>query len=119
MIILARKKMVRDTMEAKLRVFDGSDFIVTRRRWLHILDRHKELRRMLDAVKSTASEPDEVFVNPRGNLHLIKKLKEAETDFLVLICRKSDSETYLITAYLTGASRKERRYRKFRKLAPY
>ncbi len=74
---------------------------------------------MLDAVKTTASEPDEVFVDPRGDLHLIKKLKEEETDFLVLIARRSGSETYLITAYLTGARREERRLRKFRKLAPY
>lgn len=105
--------------EARVTSFDDNESIITRRRWLHIVDRHKELGTMIEKVKNAASAPDEVFVDPRGVLHLVKSLKNAQTDFLVLIARQSGSETYLITAYLTSARRKERRYRKFRRLLPY
>ena len=70
----------------------------------------------MEVLKATASSPDEVFVDPRGTLHLMKGLKEDVADFLVLIARKESSKTYLVTAYLIGAKRKKRRYRKFKKL---
>lgn len=107
-----------DPIEAKVVAFDGAEFIITRRRWLHIIDRHAELRTMLKEVVAATSEPDEVFLDPRESLHIIKRLQNAPTDFLVLIARKKASKTYLITAYLVGLKRKERRYRKFRKLPP-
>ncbi len=105
-----------DAVEARVAAYDGAEFIITRRRWLHILDRHTELGTMLEAVVDTAAAPDEVFLDPRGSLHLIKRVQNAPADFLVLIARKKASKTYLITAYLVGLKRKERRYQKFRKL---
>ena len=105
-----------DPIEATASSFDRTHFIVTRRRWLHILDRHAELRDMMKVVLSTASVPDEVFVDERGTLHLVKRLHGMVSDFLVLIARKSDSKTYLVTTYYMNSKRKERRYRKFKKL---
>lgn len=106
-----------DPIEVSTSSFDKTRFIVTRRRWLHILDRHAELRDMMKTVLTTASVPDEVFMDQRGTLHLVKRLRGMVSDFLVVIARKSDSKTYLVTAYYMNSKRKERRYRKFKKLA--
>lgn len=105
-----------DPIEASTSSFDKTRFIVTRRRWLHILDRHVELRDMMRVVLSAASVPDEVFIDKRGALHLVKSLRGMVSDFLVVIAQKSDSKTYLVTAYYMNSKRKERRYRKFKKL---
>ena len=102
--------------EATVIAFDGSEFVISRRRWLHILDRHAELGALKTAILETASSPDELFADPRGTLHLVKTLKEASSDFLIVIARKMGSKTYLVTAYFMNGRRKERRYRKFRKL---
>ena len=82
-----------DPIEASTLSFDTTRFIVTRRRWLHILDRHDELRDTTKVVLSTASVPDEVFIDRRGTLHLVKSLQGSVSDFLVVIARKSDSKT--------------------------
>src|SRR3989442_15276326 len=42
-------------------------------------------------AQATASSPDEVFVDPRGTLHLMKGLKDDMADFLVVIARKESS----------------------------
>ena len=105
-----------EEIEARVGAFDGTEFIVSRRRWLHILDRHAELGGMIEVMKAIALGPDEVFVDPRGTLHLVKGSKEATADFLVVIARKEGSKTYLVTAYPISAKRKKRRYRKFKKL---
>ncbi len=105
-----------DQIEASTSSFDKMRFIVTRRRWFHILDRHVELRDMMEVVLSTASVPDEVFIDQRGTLHLVKSLQGTVSDFLVVIARKRNSKTYLVTAYYINSKRKERRYRKFKKL---
>jgi hypothetical protein len=107
-----------DEIEARLTAFDGTEFIITRRRWLHIVDRHPELRGMMKSIIDTASAPDEVFLDPRGSLHLGKGLKDARTSFLVVIARRAGLKTYLITAYPTGRKRMERRSRKFKRLLP-
>ena len=106
-----------DPIEATTSSFDRTRFIVTRMRWLHILDRHAELRGMMKVLLSAASDPDEVFMDRRGTLHFVKSLQGMVSDFLVVIARKSDSKTYLVTAYYMNSKGKERRYRKFKKLA--
>lgn len=49
-----------EEIEARARTFDGTEFVMSRRRWLHILDRHAELRGMIELIKAVASAPDEV-----------------------------------------------------------
>ncbi len=102
--------------EPRLTAFDGSEFIITKRRWFHIIERHAELKNMMNNVREAASIPDEVFSDKRGTLHLLKRTRSGQFDFLVLIARREGPRTYLITAYPTRLKRKERRYRKFRKL---
>ncbi len=101
--------------ELTTRAHDGSRFILTKRRWLHIVDRHGELRTLLESIGFAAESPDEIFTDSRGMSHLVKRLHDAPSDFLILIARKETSTTYLVTAYLMGSKRKERRYRKFKK----
>lgn len=105
-----------EEIEARKSRFDGTEFIITRRRWLHVLDRHAELAGMIETLEQAASHPDEVFLDPRGTLHLLRRLNENADDSVVLIARRKGSKTYLVTAYLIGAKRKKRRYGKFRKL---
>lgn len=37
-----------EEIEARATTFDGTEFVISRRRWLHILDRHSELRGMIE-----------------------------------------------------------------------
>jgi hypothetical protein len=105
-----------EAIEAQTRGFDGKEFIISRRRWGHILDRHPELATMANLILGAASFPDEAFEDPRGLMHLVKSLKGGASDYLVLIVRSSGMKDYLVTAYLIGAKRKTRRYRKFKRL---
>jgi hypothetical protein len=103
-------------IEGRVKTFDGTDFIISKRRWAHILDRHPELAAMKGLILDAASHPNEAFQDPRGSVHLVKSLEAGESDYLVLILRKEGVKDYLVTAYLMGDKRKQRRYRKFKKL---
>jgi hypothetical protein len=103
-------------IEGRARSFDGADFVISKRRWAHILDRHSELAAMKGLILDVASHPDEAFQDPRGSVHLVKSLEAGASDYLVVILRKVGVKDYLVTAYLTGTKRKKRRYRKFKKL---
>lgn len=100
----------------RTRAYDGTDFVVTRVRWGHITDRHPELKSTLDRILSVVSSPDEAYEDPRGGIHLVKRVTGLPAAYLVVIVRKSPSETYLVTAHPIGSRRKQRGYRKFRKL---
>lgn len=101
---------------ARANAYDGSDFIITRRRWRHVVNRHPELEGLQDAVLQVAASPDEAYVDLRGRVHLLKASREAPSDFLVVIARKEAQKTYLVTAYSMGSKRKKRGYRAFKKL---
>ena len=107
-----------DDEESKIsKALDAMEVIVDDERWRHVLDRHPELKEMLDAVNEAISAPDEAFVDVHGAVHLIKRLRGGPSDFLVAVVRRSGPKVRLITAYCTNERRKERRYRKFKKLA--
>jgi len=101
---------------ARGKAYDGTDFIVSKKRWRHIVDRHTELEGSLDAVLLTITSPDEAYMDPRGTIHLLKALTPGPSDFLAAIVRKEAQETYLVTAYPIGGKRKVRGYRSFKKL---
>ena len=103
-------------IEGRAQAFDGTDFIIGKRRWAHILDRHPELATMKELILDAASRPDEAFQDPRGSVHLVKSLEAGTSDYLVLILRKAGLKDYLVTSYLMGDKRKKRRYRQFKKL---
>lgn len=106
-----------EEVQARTRAHDGSDFVITKRRWRHTIDRHPEMERHLDAVLSAVKSPEEAYVDPRGTIHLLKAPKGSPSDFLVVIVRKEAHETYLVTAYPVGSRRKKRGYRAFKKLS--
>ena len=68
-------------------------------------------------VMLTAASPDEAYADAEGTLHLLKRIEGGPSEFLVVVARKRESKTYLVTAHLIGLKRKRRGYRKFRKLA--
>jgi hypothetical protein len=94
--------------------YDDSEFIISRRRWIHVLEDHPELYDSVDIVLEAVSKPDEVYVDPRGMYHVIK-IARKYSDYIVVVCRKYEGKTYLTTAYYTSSKRKERRYRKYTK----
>jgi hypothetical protein len=106
-----------DEIEATTLSYDGTHFVVPRSRWMHILDRHPELVDAMATLLPAASTPDEIFIDPRGALHILKALIEGQSDYLVLITRKKNSKTYLVTTFYMNSKKKERRYKKFKKLA--
>ena len=86
-------------------------------RWRHVLDRHPEMKEMRDDVNEAIRAPDEAFLDAQGAVHLVRKLRGGPSDFLVVVVRRGESQVRLITAYCTNQKRKQRRYRKFKKLA--
>jgi hypothetical protein len=109
--------VIDEEVQATAEAYDGSDFVITKRRWRHAIDRHPEMEGLLEAFLFVAKSPDEAYVDPRGTIHLLKALKDATSDFLVVVVRKEAHKTYLVTAYPVGNRRKKRGYRVFRKLA--
>ncbi len=99
------------------KAIDATEVVVDDERWRHVLDRHPELKELLDAVHEALGAPDEAFVDTYGAVHLVKELRSGPSDFLVAIVRRSGPKVRLITAYCTNKRKKERRYRKFKKLA--
>ena len=95
--------------------YDDSEFILTNRRWIHVLEHHQELYDSVDMILEAVSKPDEVYVDPRGMHHVIKRARKY-SDYIIVVCRKYEGKTYLTTAYYTSSKRKERRYRKYTKL---
>lgn len=53
---------------------------------------------MTEIVLTTASAPDEVFMDQRGTMHLVKRLQGMVSEFLGVNARNIDSKTYLVTA---------------------
>lgn len=107
-----------DDEESKIsKALGATEVVVDDERWRHVLDRHPELKEMLDAVNEAISAPDEAFVDVHGAVHLVRRLRGGPSDFLAAVVRRSGPKVHLIAAYCTNEKRKERRYRKFKKLA--
>jgi hypothetical protein len=96
--------------------FDGSKVVLKPERWQHIVLRHSELKSATELILDTIAHPDEVYIDPTGAYHALKRVKRV-SDYLVVIYNVGD-EGYIRTAYYTSNIRKMRRYRSFRKLKP-
>jgi hypothetical protein len=96
--------------------FDRSIIVLKPERWQHIILRHPELKNAAELILDTIAHPDEVYVDPTGAYHALKRVKHV-SDYLVVIYSVGD-EGYIRTAYYTSNIRKTRRYRSFRKLKP-
>ena len=98
--------------------FNGTKVVLTEERWKHILVRHSELENKINRVMEAVMRPDESYVDPTGAIHTLKRLIDEVSDYLVVIYRKTDREGYIRTAYYMSLKRKQRRYRRFRRLKP-
>ncbi len=85
-------------------------------RWRHIVLRHPELKNASGLILDVVAHPDEVYVDPTGAYHALKRVSGV-SDFLVVIY-SVEHEGYIRTSYYTSTVRKARRYRAFRKLKP-
>jgi len=91
---------------ARAKAYDGTDFVITKSRWRHSIDRHPELERLLDAVVLVVTSPGEAYIDPRGTIHLLRVLKDAPSDFLVVVVRREASKTYLANEGVFGETKK-------------
>jgi hypothetical protein len=98
--------------------FDGTKVLLTEERWKHIVLRHPELENKFSLVLDTVANPDNVYVDPAGAFHALKRLHGEVSDYLVVIYCKEKGEGYIRTAFYTSYRRKVRRYRQFKKLKP-
>ena len=96
--------------------FDGTRVVLREERWRHIVLRHPELKNATRLILEAVAHPDEVYVDPTGAFHALKRVNGV-SDFLVVIY-SVEREGYIRTAYYTSNARKVRRYKLFRKLKP-
>jgi hypothetical protein len=101
-----------------VQAFDGTRVLLSEERRKHITLRHPELEDKIAKVLAAVANPDEVYVDPTGAVHVLKRLTREISDYLVVIYRKENRECYIRTAYYTSSRRKERRYRRFKRLKP-
>jgi hypothetical protein len=78
--------------------------------------RHPELKNAFDMILEVVAKPDEVYLDPTGAFHALKRVRSV-SDFIVVIYSFKD-EGYIRTAYYTSNMRKTRRYKAFKKLIP-
>ena len=97
--------------------FDGTKVVLRQERWRHIILRHPELKNAAKLILDAVARPDEVYLDPTGAFHAIKR-GNTVSNFLVVIY-SVETEGYIRTAYYTSNSRKTRRYKTFKKLTPF
>jgi len=79
--------------------FDGTEVLLTEERWKHIVLRHPELEDKLSLVVNAVASPDEVYLDAGGAFHVLKRLSNEVSDYLVVIYFKEHGEGYIRTAY--------------------
>lgn len=67
------------------RAFDGARISLTDERWKHIILRHPELENKLSLVLDVVAHPDEIYIDPAGAFHALKRLHGEVSDYLVVI----------------------------------
>jgi len=74
--------------------FDGTMVLLSEERWKHIVLRHPELEDKVAQVLAAVANPDDVYVDPIGAVHVLKRLTHEISDYLLVIYRKEDGEFY-------------------------
>ncbi|MCW4003807.1 MAG: DUF2283 domain-containing protein [Candidatus Bathyarchaeota archaeon] len=64
--------------------FDGTNVALRQKRWRHIVLRHPELKNAVALILDTVAHPDEVYVDPTGAFHALRRVGDV-SDFLVVI----------------------------------
>ena len=94
----------------------GFKVILTKERWEHIIARHPELEDKIEKILETVMRPDEAYEDPTGAIHVLKRQIGDVSDYFVVIYIKEKENFYIRTAYYTSLKRKQRRYKRFKKL---
>ncbi|MGC8896038.1 MAG: hypothetical protein ACP5LB_04620, partial [Candidatus Bathyarchaeia archaeon] len=64
---------------------DGTKVLLTEERWKHIVLRHPELENKFSLVLDTVANPDELYFDPTGAFHALKRLHGEVSDYIVVI----------------------------------
>jgi hypothetical protein len=73
-----------------IQAFDGTRVLLSEERRKHITLRHPELEDKIAKVLAAVANPDEVYVDPTGAVHVLKRLTREISDYLVVIYRKEN-----------------------------
>ena len=72
---------------------------LTDERWAHITEEHSELAGMRFEILETVAQPNRIFRGLNGELLAVREIEGNK--FLVVIYRETDSDGFIITAFLT------------------
>lgn len=64
--------------------FDGTVVVLKQERLRHIVFRHPELKNGAALILFAVSHPDEVYIDPTGAFHALKRVSEI-SDYIVVI----------------------------------
>ena len=103
-------------MDIEFEGYDGTRVRLTEERMRHIVVRHPQLEDREWLIVEALVRPDEVYLSPAGEIHVLRKLVGDVSDYIIVIFCREDGKAYIKTAYYTSLRRKERRYRRFRRL---
>ena len=78
---------------------NGIEIRLTDERWAHITEEHSELAGMRFEVLETITQPAQIYEG--GNDELLATREIESGKFLVVVYRESDSDGFIITAFLT------------------
>ena len=78
---------------------NGIQIRLTDERWAHITEEHCELAGLRLDVLETVSEPERIVAGTQGELLAVRQTKPGL--YLVAVYRESESDGFIITAFLT------------------
>jgi hypothetical protein len=82
---------------------NGTPIRLTQERWEHIITGHAELAELRQQILGTVTDPERILAGNSDELLAVSEI--ASGKWLVVIYHESDSDGFIITAFLT------RRYR--------
>jgi len=81
--------------------------MLSEKAWSHIRQRHPEVSRYEELVRSVAAKPESIFEGSGGERKATRLVKtHLSTKYLVVVYREENSRKAIITAYFTSDLRK-------------
>jgi hypothetical protein len=80
--------------------FDGTEVLLTEERWKHVVFRHLELENKSAVVLNVVAYPEEVYIDGLGAFHVLRKLVNEVSDYLVVIYVRENKEGYNKNGFL-------------------
>jgi len=82
--------------------------------WIHIVLRHEEVGDDPLRLLSVVQDSNEIYLDKEGIIHYVNPIHSRH--FIVVICGIEEGESYIRTAYIINARRKQRRYGRLQRL---